>query len=207
MISIAVMSFLIGTTFNIMSFAEDGNPFDEIWEAIHKLDAQVESMNQTIQFLNQTIKELETRLPKRGYVSISAAAFRSYRHIDGNANYDYSNYGHVLYPESAYMRFYASIQLPHKATATNMTVFLHSPHAGEYPLFMRLLRNNLNGTAYTMAKIDVSYFEEGTNIFHDDTIEHAEIDNQSYAYFLEIYYKDMGASLYGVVIEYEYQAR
>jgi len=52
-ISIAVMSFLIGTTFNIMSFAEDsdGNPFDEIWEAIHDLEEDVKSLNETVEDL------------------------------------------------------------------------------------------------------------------------------------------------------------
>jgi len=62
-ISIAVMSFLIGTTFNIMSFAEDsdGNPFDEIWEAIYQLQAQVQS-------LNQTIESLKAQIPKKPMV-------------------------------------------------------------------------------------------------------------------------------------------
>ena len=42
MVSIAVVSFLIGTTLNVMTMATDGgNPFDKIWGEIHDLKDRV----------------------------------------------------------------------------------------------------------------------------------------------------------------------
>ncbi|TET28186.1 MAG: hypothetical protein E3J73_01205 [Candidatus Bathyarchaeum sp.] len=59
LISIAVISLLIGTALNVMTMATDGgNPFDNIWEAIDEL-------NQTVKSLNQTIEELRTQIPKK----------------------------------------------------------------------------------------------------------------------------------------------
>jgi len=45
MVSIAVVSFLIGTTFNSMTMASDGgNPWDRVWEVIYELEAQVDEL-------------------------------------------------------------------------------------------------------------------------------------------------------------------
>jgi len=44
MVSIAIMSFLVGTTVNFVAVASDGNPFDKIWEAIYNLQARVTTL-------------------------------------------------------------------------------------------------------------------------------------------------------------------
>ena len=48
MISIAVISFLIGTTLNVVTSASNvGNPFDKIWEAIYDLQDRVTSLEES----------------------------------------------------------------------------------------------------------------------------------------------------------------
>jgi len=47
-VSVAVVSFLIGTMFNVTTLAVDGgNPFDKIWQAINDLQARVTSLEQS----------------------------------------------------------------------------------------------------------------------------------------------------------------
>lgn len=47
LVSIAVISFLIGTTFSITTLAMDGrNPFDKIWEAIYGLQDRVSTIEE-----------------------------------------------------------------------------------------------------------------------------------------------------------------
>jgi hypothetical protein len=47
MVSIAVISFLIGTTLNVMATASNGNPWDNVWEAIFNLQARVTSLEES----------------------------------------------------------------------------------------------------------------------------------------------------------------
>jgi len=47
-VSVAVISFLIGTTFNVMANDFGGNPFDKIWEAIHDLDERLRAVEEKI---------------------------------------------------------------------------------------------------------------------------------------------------------------
>jgi len=45
MVSVAAISFLIGTMFNVMTMATDGgNPWNKVWEAIYELEAQVDEL-------------------------------------------------------------------------------------------------------------------------------------------------------------------
>jgi len=46
MVSIAIMSFLVGTTVNFVAVASDRNPFDKIWEVIYDLQARVTALEQ-----------------------------------------------------------------------------------------------------------------------------------------------------------------
>jgi len=48
MVSIAIMSFLMGTTVNLVATASDGNPFDKIWQAIYDLQGRVENIEESI---------------------------------------------------------------------------------------------------------------------------------------------------------------
>jgi len=46
MISIATVSFLIGTMFNVMAMDSGGNPWDKVWTAISELQARVNALEQ-----------------------------------------------------------------------------------------------------------------------------------------------------------------
>lgn len=50
MVSIAVMSLLIGTMFSVITMARDdrGNPFRKIWEAIYDLQARVTFLEESV---------------------------------------------------------------------------------------------------------------------------------------------------------------
>jgi len=49
MVSIAIISFLLGTSVNFVATARDRNPFDEIWKAIYDLQRRVESIEESIE--------------------------------------------------------------------------------------------------------------------------------------------------------------
>jgi len=47
-VSIAVISFLIGTTLNVMATDSGGNPWDKIWEALNNLQGRVKNIEGAI---------------------------------------------------------------------------------------------------------------------------------------------------------------
>jgi len=62
-VSIAVISFLIGTTFNSMTMAEDddrGNP--HVWEAIHELQSKVDGLNSSLVELQSELATIEDEI-------------------------------------------------------------------------------------------------------------------------------------------------
>lgn len=64
LVSIAIISFLVGTTFNVITIATDSsrNPWDMVWEAFYDLEAQVQSLNQTVHSLNQNLENLRPEI-------------------------------------------------------------------------------------------------------------------------------------------------
>lgn len=59
-VSIAVASFLIGTTFNVVTMATDGgNPWDKVWTAILGLRAKVDSLNTSLADLESRVGIIE----------------------------------------------------------------------------------------------------------------------------------------------------
>ena len=60
MISVAVVAFLIGTTFNAVTIAREGaNPFGEIWEAIESINESMKEGTRIIRFVqpDETVED------------------------------------------------------------------------------------------------------------------------------------------------------
>jgi hypothetical protein len=149
MISIAVMSFLIGTTFNIMSFAEDsdGNPFDEIWDAIYELEAGVGS-------LNQTIEDLKTKIPRKPIILTN---------VNTTGMYLVHNYWHDL------------ISLPNVTVWEGVKVLAIGTACfrltDSEDIFGFTLRHRVNNTFSEVRKVRAGGFEYGVGVMDYEIVE------------------------------------
>ncbi len=197
LVGIAVISFLIGTILNVnfMAIASEGTdgygiPFDEIWKAISGLQAEVDSLN--------------TRIPKKGCISVSAAAF-----VAQHSGVDFAIYPWealaLTHAESWTVYFYGSAQLPDGATVKKVTSYWWD--MGNENIVCRLKRYNQTQNQ-EMAEI-WSSGDPGHGSSHDDTIALATVDNSQYAYYLEVGIpgEQNGHGLYYfkyAIIEYEY---
>ena len=188
MVSIATICFLIGTMVNVMATDRGGNPWNKVWQAILGLQSKVEA--------------LETQIPKKGYISISPAAFNP---TDETSMYIL--WGSVLEGEGYYV---ADVQLPHGATITNVTVYLYD-ESSLYGMDVKLYKYDLDEHHWNIASIDTWPAEEtpGYAVLYDDHLLSPEVDNQYYSYYIAVWFDGWSyeLELRGIVIEYEYQAR
>ena len=187
-VSISVVICLVGTMFNVMATDGGGNPWNRVWEAIYGLQSRVEA--------------LESEMPKKGYISISPAAFNP---TDETSMYIL--WGSVLEGEGYYV---ADVQLPHGATVTNMTVYVYD-ESSSYGLDIKLYKYNLDEHHWCIASIDTWPAEEtpGYAILYAGHLLSPEVDNQHYSYYIAVWFDGWSykLELRGIVIEYEYQAR
>lgn len=58
MVGIAILSFVIGSMFNVMANDSGGNPWDKVWTSINELESKVET--------------LEAQLPQQGFLTAPA---------------------------------------------------------------------------------------------------------------------------------------
>lgn len=190
LLSIAIAFFVIGTVFNIMTVATgpNGNPWKKVWQAIYELQSEVEA--------------LETQIPKRGYISISPAAFNPTEETRS-----YRLWGSVLEGKGY---FVANVQLPHGTTVTNMTVYLYD-NSSSYCMDVKLYKYDFHEHHWCIASIDTRPPGEtpGYAVLYDDNLLSPEVDNQHYLYYIAIWFDGESPELQlrGIVIEYEYQAR
>jgi len=135
--------------------------------------------------------------PKKGYVSISAAAFQPV-----NSSYKYSNWGNNLTPtDGSSPYYYAPVQLPHNATVKGLTFNCRDTSANDAEC--KLFRNNLQGGGAEMARVTTSG-TPGLWASEDLTVDNAHVNNTLYAYYVQWYLPDANTSGYGVIIEYTF---
>jgi len=157
----------------------------------------IEDMNE----LQSRVNALESRIPKKGYISISPTAFTP----SSNTQSYYKYY--------CYLRgqgeLWASLQLPDGATVTNMTVLLwDSSNTGRIEVYLAGF-NITEGYPLTIFMAGVATTDSGTPgevILYDDTISDAIIDNRNCEYALLAYFSkdDISLVIEGIVLEYEY---
>jgi len=149
-------------------YGTSGTPLNKT-ALLLELQSKVDSLNQT----------LETRIPKKGYISVPACAF-----VPSNSSQRVIYPWHALYNyESTGVICYGSVQLPHEATVTNVTFYWYD--SGAYSMMFELLRYNQTHNPQTMAWT-TSPGEPGNGYSYDDTIAYATVDNSRYAYYLEV---------------------
>ena len=186
-VSITIVSFFIGTMVSVMA-KDGGNPWNRVWQAIHDLQSKVEA--------------LEGQVPKKGYISISPAAFNP-----TNENNMYILWGSVLQGEGYYV---ADVQLPHGTRVTNVTVYLYD-ESSLYGMDIKLYKYDLDESHWCVSSIDTWPAEEtpGYAALHDDNLLSPEVDNQHYSYYIAVWFDGWAPTLElrGITIEYEYQAR
>ena len=138
-----------------------------------------------------------------GFVTQSAHLFKP---ATDNSEWNYVGGDELYNPsDSSAAAFAAPLSLPHGATVTKLVVWYHD--MVEANLTVTLERVLLdNGTNVTMASV-ASSGDPGYSYGEDTSIDYAEIDLQSYAYYA---YLTMPAdcsydlTLVGIRIDYEY---
>ena len=177
----------------------------ELQSRVVQLDASLAELNVEVDELRAYLMGLEStveaRIPKKGYVSISPAAFTP----ESNTETYYKYWSYLRGSGS----FWASLQLPDGVTITNITVSLYdSSSSGAICvyLFGYNLTNRRSLTIPMASMETTASWAPGDIILYDDTIADAKIDNRNCVYGIEVYFSFDDISLYirGITIEYEY---
>ena len=181
------------------AYGSSGTPINKT-ALLLELLARIDSLNASLAELRSRIEALEARIPKKGYISISTAAFTL-----GADTQTFLKGGEGLWGEGA---FYASLQLPDGVIITNMTVLL-TDNVDTPWIRVSLRGYNITGRygLGDMASIStVGVGAPGTVILYDDTIANNKIDNRNCEYYLYAILSDYNVHLYlqGIILEYEY---
>jgi len=156
--------------------------------------------------LQSKVEALETKISKKGFVSIPPTALGPDSQCRGCGTT-------WVIPNDPVFRgggpFYVSVRVPHGAIITNLTAYLHDNLAG-YGISVWLLGFNLTlgrQLYYPMAEVE-TIGTPGDTMLYDDTINDARIDNKNCIYSLKVYFAAHSNELgfKGARIEYEYEA-
>jgi len=174
-------------------FGEEGTPINKT-ALLLELQSKIESLNQT----------LETRIPKKGFLSVPAAAF-----VPCGTTYDWCNYGTTLrnYDTVGWAVFYAALYLPQGVTVRNLTSYWYDNSTDDYVSCWLARLSQATGGQF-MAAAD-STDVGGLGSSYDDTIMYATIDNTQFAYLLNVNVPQSTSQDYYfqyAIIEYEYPA-
>ena len=182
---------------------DDGNIdlFDIVWIA-GRYGTTGTPMNKTeLVGLEDRVAALETRLPKKGYISVPPAAF-----VPFDSNWQVLTTNYLANYEATIVICMGAVQLPHGATVTNITVYWRD--VGTQAVTIKLRRHNLTHWN-EMAYIE-SVGDSGFGSSFDDTIDYETIDNSKYYYYMEVGIPPSVTHLdyqyYYAVIETEYAA-
>jgi len=151
--------------------------------------------------LQSRLEALETRVPKKSNISISATAFIPQDNLE---TYSVTNY---LIGAGF---FYAAIQFPHEVNITKMTAYITDSVTIGY-LTVTLTGMNLTNwvSLGNMAIVQTEWSGAvGKAALSTTSIANARVDNDNCAYTIRLYLSSQNdnLNLYGVVIEYEYLA-
>ena len=171
--------------------------FGTTGEPINKTALLLE-LQSRVDFLNEA---LETRIPKKGYISIPASAF-----VPESSYVNMRNNGWSLHnDENVTELFFGSVQLPNGANVTNVTFYWLDQ--GDENMVCRLWRYNQthNQEMAEMWSSGNPGYGSGSN----DAVAFATVDDRQYAYYLEVGIpgESNGHGAYHfqyAVIEYEY---
>lgn len=140
---------------------------------------------------------------RTSYVSVAPPAF-----VPDDEAYAYdrdSGPGLKQDSPSAGSIYYAPVSLPHGATVTKFTIYYYDDSTnGE--ILARLRYSNLGTGSYAMA--EALSADGGYGDTEDTSIDHAEVDNETRAYYVRVQFPAAPYSgtlnFKGVVIEYQY---
>jgi prefoldin subunit 5 len=192
----------------------------ELQSRVLQLSASVATLNLEIDELRAYLTELEStmeaRIPKKGYISISPAAFNPTNdEIDAGVDtYDFIRSSALIVIKSSktWIDFSAFVNLPQQSIITNMTVWIYDN--SNYQIDVWLWRYNLQtDTSDTIASVSTypPSAKPGKVALYDDTITFPTVDNTKFMYGLTVRFQgdtsfpgDINLRLYGIQIEYEY---
>lgn len=145
---------------------------------------------------------------KRSVISIPTSAFIP-EQLNDAGHVPYDNEGYYLKNESNQDEWYtAPVQLPHGAVVKQLNVGWRDGSDLKASMFLRRRSlTDFTGTFESMAQVDSvgSFHTIQQDLRSDDTISFATIDNEHYAYYLEVAMRPINEDirLYGVNIVYE----
>jgi len=151
-------------------FGEEGTPINKT-ELLLELQDRIDSLNLT----------LETRVPQKGNISVSATEF-----TPQSQEHNYTKWINALVNVNTneYTSFYADVQLPHGATLTNVTFYWYD--YGTDFIMCGLARCNEFHTQYIARADSPSTEAPGNSFSYDDILNYATVDNNNYAYVLHV---------------------
>jgi hypothetical protein len=181
------------------------------------LNTRMTNVETLVAELQSKVADLETRTPKKGYISISPTAFNpTYDEMLGGVDtYDFIRSSALIVFRSSvtWVDFSASVQLPHQSIITNMSVWIRDD--SNYQINVWLSRcDPQTETANTIASVSTypPTAKPGKVTLYDDTIAYPIVDNSKFTYNIDVRFQgdanfpgDMALQLWGVLIEYEYQ--
>jgi hypothetical protein len=168
-----------------------------------ELLSRIDQLNATLTELQSKVSKLETLLPpkKIRILPIDLSP------IDNGQQYDKIPSGML-----GGGTFYASIMLPNGAIVKNMSAVVYDGLSGSYQIKMELVRMQKAPpkVPYSVNTLASIIFSDpgapGVLVKFDDTIDYPIIDNENYAYYIEVWFEvyNTNYELRWIEIEYEY---
>jgi len=167
-----------------------------------ELQAKIDSLNASLVELQSRVGDLETRTPKKGYISISPTAFTPHS--------EYETYAKLNEYLAGDGHFFAPLQLPNGSIITKITLGAYDiMSALFFEVWITLYRTTLIPLGrQIMASLTTGGYETpGFVTLYTTEINYATINNGNYTYSLQldIIPEDFTKmAFYWAFIEYEY---
>jgi len=184
-----------------ISWFTTGTPINKT-ALLLELQAKIDSLNASLVELQSRVGDLETRTPKKGYISISPTAFTPHSEYE-----TYTKWSEYLCGNGY---FFVPLQLSNGSIITNITLCANDIVSGSMcEVAITLYRTTLSPIGrQTMASLFTGGYETlGFVTLYTTEINYATINNGNYTYILELHifpYDFTKMTFYWTLIEYEY---
>lgn len=138
-----------------------------------------------------------------GFIMVHPTAFVPFTSA---LEYSFSSGGYLYNPSSSPAYYEAAVNLPHGAKITKVVVYYKDESPGNLRASLAVVGMDTPG-AWEMAVLSSEGSTAGFRVMEDTTITLDTVDNQSYAYWIEVYlpggYQTL-LTLRGIRIDYSY---
>jgi hypothetical protein len=190
-------------------FGKTGDPVNKtallynVNATLTELLSRIDQLNATLTELHSKVSKLETLLPPKKIRILP---------IDLSPMDNGDQYYKIPSGMLGGGTFYASIMLPNGAIVKNMSAVVYDGLSGSYQIKIELVRMQKAPpkVPYSVNTLASIIFSDpgapGVLVKFDDTIDYPIIDNENYAYYIEVWFEvyNTNYELRWIEIEYEY---